>query len=102
MDVQSFINPVDEAVFDDATTLDEHIIGLFEPASEDSDDEVEFIPKIPISEALEALKKLRLYEEQQEDANRTVIWHSSQQERVILGRKVESSRQQDIRGFFGS
>ena len=103
MDVQSFLYPAEEAVFDDPEDLDEHIIALFEPASDDSDTgEVEFIPKVPTSEALEAIKKLRIYVGRQEEANLTLLWELNRQERVISGRKIESSKQQDIRGFFGS
>jgi len=101
MDIQSFLNPAEEAVFDDPEDLDEHIVALFEPASDDSDTgEVEVIPKIPISEALEALKKLRIYQEQQEDGNIGLIRELNREERAILGRKAELSKQQDIRGFF--
>src|SRR5215469_621506 len=103
MDIQDFLNPAEEAVFDDPKDLDEHIIALFEPASDDSDTgEVEVIPKIPISEALEALKKLRIYQEQQEDGNIGLIRELNREERAILVRKAEVSKQQDIRGFFSS
>ena len=103
MDIQDFLNPAEEAVFDDPEDLDEHIIALFEPASDDSDTgEVEVIPKIPISEALEALKKLRIYQEQQEDGNIGLIRELNREERAILVRKAEVSKQQDIRGFFSS
>ena len=75
-----------EAVFDDPEDLDEHIIVLFEPASGDSDTgEVELIPKVSISEALEVMKKLRIYEEQQGEANLALLRELNRQEREISG-----------------
>jgi hypothetical protein len=69
---------------------------------EELDEEDKILPSIPNSKALEALYKLRLYEEQQEDGDIARIWDFNRYEQVILGRKVELSKQVDIQTYFGA
>jgi hypothetical protein len=102
MDIQFFLNPSDETIKDDLEHFDEQIIAQFKPELEESDEEDEILPSIPNSKALEALYKLRLYEEQQEDGDTARIRDFNRYEQVILGRKVELSKQVDIRTYFGA
>jgi hypothetical protein len=104
MDINQFISPADEEVNDNLLELDEMILGQYtvdQQDEEEDDDTAEPLPQIPPADALECLYKLRLYEEQQIDADKALIKTFMQYERVILKRKIESLRQGDIRQFFG-
>jgi DNA-directed RNA polymerase specialized sigma24 family protein len=95
---------VDEEVNDNLLELDEMILGQYtvnQQDKEEDDDTAEPLPQIPPADALECLYKLRLYEEQQVDADKALIKTFMQYERVILKRKIESLRQGDIRQLFG-
>ncbi|KAL1961806.1 hypothetical protein VTN77DRAFT_1018 [Rasamsonia byssochlamydoides] len=101
MDLNSFLNPADEDIRDDREAIDERIIAQLEPTpEEDSDEEVEFHEKIPLSEAIEALRKLRLYEEQQDEGYQPILREFDQFERILLARRVNNAVQKDIRGYF--
>jgi hypothetical protein len=103
MDINQFISPADEEVNDNLLELDEMILGQYtvDQQDEEDDDTAEPLPQIPPADALECLYKLRLYEEQQVDAEKALIKTFMQYGRVILKRKIESLRQGDIRQFFG-
>jgi len=58
-------------------------------------------PRIKLDEAIEALQKLRLYEEQQEDGEREVITTLLRHERRIQGRLLQNTKQMTIKSFFG-
>ena len=105
MDLQNFLNPLGEEVVDDPKDLDEIILSQFEPTNieEDSDeDEGEVPPVISTIEATELVSRLRLYEEQQENANKVLIKDLLRHEKVIQRRKVDSQQQLNIRHFFTS
>lgn len=103
MDIRQFLNPVEEKVEDTIEDLDTQVLAQFDPEVEvESDEEVEPTPKIPINEALTALNCLRLYEEQQEMGNTSLIQALDRQERAIISRRMTIAQQQDIRSFFRS
>ena len=52
------------------------------------------------SEALNALERLKLYEGQQEEGNKTLITALIKAERVIQGRRVTQVKQMTITSFF--
>jgi hypothetical protein len=83
IDIQFFLNPSDETIEDDLEHFNEQIIAQFEPKLEELDKEDKILPSIPNSEALEALYKLRLYEEQQEDGDTAWIRDFNRYEQVI-------------------
>lgn len=80
-------------------SIDDAIIGQF-PAGDDEgeedDDNGPILPQILASEALEALYKVRLHEEQQEDANQDLIQLLRRHERVLVRRKQARQQQIDI------
>lgn len=89
MDIDQFLNPIDEVVEDSIEQLDDQILAQFGPEIEaESDEEIEVLPRITISEALEALKRLRLYEEQQEEGDSELIKALDRHEKLITGRKA--------------
>ncbi|KAL4869207.1 amino acid permease-domain-containing protein, partial [Aspergillus spectabilis] len=68
--------------------LDSIILSQFsaEGAESDDNDEVyEVLPKVSANEALEALYKLRLFEEQQADGNQQLLKELLHHERVLVG-----------------
>lgn len=105
MDINQFLNPTEEEVVDDIENIDENILRQFAPevdedSDDDNDDVWEELPQISATDALESLYKLRLYEEQQVDANQDLIQILIRHERALLQRKVENQQQKDIRQYF--
>lgn len=103
MKIDQFLNPAEEEVTDNLEDLDSLIISQFsaEGAESDDNDEVyEVLPKISANEALEALYKLRLFEEQQADGNRHLLKELLHHERALVEKKMRNQYQTDIRTFF--
>lgn len=103
MEINQFLNPLDERVDDDLMTVDDIVLSQYAPSNiedEEDDDNWEPLPQITAADALESLYKLRLYEEQQVDADKGLIQQLLCHERVLLQRKAQKQRQCDIRGFF--
>ncbi|KAL1957354.1 hypothetical protein VTO42DRAFT_6034 [Malbranchea cinnamomea] len=97
MDVNQFLDPKDEVVKDDIERPDEQILAQFGPEIEaESVEEIEVLPKISNADALEALKKLQLYEEQQDSGNRGFIQALNRHERVTSVRRALFQQQRDI------
>ncbi|KAJ5098831.1 hypothetical protein N7532_005832 [Penicillium argentinense] len=66
MDIDDFINPSNEVVQDNIHGIDDLILSQFQPEIEHEEDEIiQELPSISIKEAIDALERLRLYEEQQ-------------------------------------
>ena len=101
MDVANFVNPADEIVQDNLEELDDLILSQFRPEEEHDDDQVvEELPHISHKEALDALEKLRLYEEQQADGDAQLILELYRLESVIKRRTFVGLEQTDIRNYF--
>ena len=66
----------------------------------ESDEETYILPKISNAEAMEALKKLHLYEEQQDAGIKAFIQTLDRHERVVSIQKAQLQQQQDIRVYF--
>lgn len=102
MDVNTFLNPVDEKVEDSIEKIDEDILARYGPEIDaESDEEYEELPRISFNEALDALKNLRLHEEQQDDGDQGLIQALDRHERALAFRKSSRMTQGDIRSFFG-
>lgn len=63
MDIENFLNPVDELVQDSIDTIDDIVLSEF-LEEVDEDNIVVEEPQIQYHEAIQALKTLQLYEEQ--------------------------------------
>jgi hypothetical protein len=101
MDVQQFIDPVDENIENSFEELDAQILAKFGPDIEDdSDEEVEILPRITHIEALDALNRLRLYEEQQDEGLISLLQALALGESNIRKRQIEARSQMDIRSYF--
>lgn len=104
MDINQFLNPVEEQVHDNLMGIDDAVLCQF-PSIEDEeqekdDDYLQVLPQMPAIEALEGLYKLQLHEEQQIEANQDLIQLLQRHERVLLGRKQEKQQQVDIQHYF--
>ena len=66
---------------------------------ETDEDEVD-TTAVKLSDALEALATLRLYEEQQENGNRDLICQLNRLERSIKAREPQSLQQRTITSYF--
>jgi hypothetical protein len=100
MDIQQFLNPADEAIDDSLDQLDSQVLAAFEPEVEDdSDEELESLPKISNTEALSALRSLRLYGEQQVNGKKAIIQALNEHEKDIQGRWAAQGVQRDIRSY---
>ena len=103
MKIDQFLNSIEEQVTDDLEDLDTLILSQFsaEGAEEsDNEDILEVLPKISANDALEALYKLRLHEEQQVAGNPTFLRELLHHEQVLMERKMQNQYQTDIRNFF--
>lgn len=71
LDISSFIDPIEEAVFDPEDEIIEHIARQFDKGQEaESDEERDPILKITIKEAINALTTLHQFEEQADDGSK--------------------------------
>jgi hypothetical protein len=85
MKIDQFLDPIEEQVIDD---LENKSFQFSAEGAEESDDEeiFEALPKISANDALEALYKLRLHEEQQVAGNQTLLRELLHHEQVLMER----------------
>ncbi|KMU74493.1 hypothetical protein CISG_04564 [Coccidioides immitis RMSCC 3703] len=103
MDIQHFLNPADEVVEDSPEAIEQHVIALLDPADESKEDEdlaTEMLPPITPSEALDLVKQLRLYEEQQDQGDQQLIQQLNSYKSKIAARRLQTQQQQDIHAYF--
>lgn len=102
MTIQNFLNPVTEEVVDADEDIFEAIIARNDEEREtESDEEVEQVPTVSLSEAISALKVLQTYEEQQ-GGDPALTKTLRQRERELDLRKAAGLRQSNIHSFFGT
>lgn len=100
MDIRAFLNPA-EAVQDSLDDVDNRVLARYMPEiEEDSEEELEILPRVSAEEAIAAIQKLRLYEEQQAEGNPAFIQEVERHERVKWRRKLDLQSQRDIRSYF--
>ena len=104
IDINNFIDPIEEHAIDEPEDLMEHIAAQFGPERDAESDEEEDIeqPKIKISEALAALQQLRLYEEQQDNGDSSLLSLLNKYEQQIQDRRMKESQQMPITAFFNA
>ncbi|ORY63242.1 uncharacterized protein BCR38DRAFT_436292 [Pseudomassariella vexata] len=99
MDISNVLNPEGETVRDSLEELDELILAQFtSPQREEQDEELVVEPFVSVQEALEALAKLRLYQEQS-GGDTGLILQLNRQERQLRVVREESLQQSDGRSF---
>lgn len=101
MDINTFLNPADEDIEDTPDEIDGQILAQYAPEAEDSsEEELEVLPKISQDEAIAAIQKLCLYEEQQAEGSSSFIYELDRHEHILWRRKLAMQSQQDIRTYF--
>ena len=101
MAIEMFINPEDEEVEDirDNDPL-EWIAQQYETTDE-LDEPIE-LPIVPLQAAIDALNRLRLYKQQQEDANNDLINLLTRHERVLRSRRLLHTHQASLTSYFSA
>ena len=103
MNINNFIDPIEEAATDEPADIIEHIAAQFGPEWDaESDEEDIEQPKIKISEAYTALQLLWLYEKQQKDGDSSVLSLLNKYEQRIRDRRMKESQQRSITAFFNA
>ncbi|KAI6854140.1 hypothetical protein KC338_g9359 [Hortaea werneckii] len=102
MDLSTLIEPADEAIYDKSEDLMDQIVEQYQPTplEEPVDEYVEELPRVPASEALILLQRLRLHEEQSKDCNMDRIRDLERYERVLDRRLKDSLQQKTIDSWF--
>jgi len=90
-------------VRDDMETIDDIVLSQFIPEVDDDPEESIMVetPLVSINDAISALERLRLYEEQQDQGDSQFISVLHKHERLMQARKLNTQKQADIRSFFG-
>ena len=89
MSITTFLYPIEETVENKLEDIDHQILSQYMPEpEEDSEEELEILPKVSTEEAIAAMQKLRLYEEQQSEGNSTFIRELNRHENVLWRRKL--------------
>jgi len=102
MALTNFLNPPIEVIDDSDQEIVDSIIARFEPERlAEDDEEVEYIPHIKLTEALQALETLKLYEEQQEKGDEDFTKTLRYKERALKERKHTALKQSTIQGWIG-
>ena len=103
MDIKTFLNPTEEVVEDTPHDIESQVLAQYMPeVEEDSEEELDILPKVSIEEAIAAIQRLRLYEEQQLEGSPGFIHELEKHERIIWHRKLDLQSQRDIRSYFSS
>ncbi|OJD15333.1 hypothetical protein AJ78_04417 [Emergomyces pasteurianus Ep9510] len=103
MNIKNFLNSVKKVVNDSLEDLEQHIIEQLKLKEEKKEKKtlyIEFDMQIITTEALDMIKKLRLYKEQQDKEDTELIQRLNHYERRLEARRLEKQQQQDIRAFF--
>lgn len=102
MDISLFINPPDEQVVDESVDDVVKFVAqqyqVEEP--EDQQEQEQEVPKVTIQEAITALERLLLHEQQQEDSSMDIITALSRHEQVLRGRRLHGTRQTTLSSYF--
>lgn len=91
------------AVKDTPYDIKSQVLAQYMPeVEEDSEEELDILPKVSIEEANAAIQRLHLYEEQRLEGIPHFIHELEKHECVIWHWKLDLQSQQDIRSYFSS
>ena len=104
MKIDHFLDLVDEVVEDNEEEIFEQILDSYShPLIErdyETDEEQEMMAKVSSVEAITALNRLCLDEEQQDNGNSEVLRYLTRYRRDIRGRGIQELQQQSIQTYF--
>ena len=94
MDVKNFLNPVEEDTPDLLMDIENQVLAQYGPEiTGESDEEVEVAPRVSTSDALESLKKVQLFVEQQPESDQTITNQLSRLDWLVKSKLPEYQRQ---------
>ncbi|WP_375449355.1 hypothetical protein [uncultured Nostoc sp.] len=95
------MNPSEEKVDDESEEIVEGIAKAYSTGDKihETDEEDVVIPRVSHAEALQALQKLQLSEEQHEDEDSELIARINRHERVMRARSFQGLKQASIKFF---
>lgn len=102
INISAFLNPTDEDVNDEEDDILTHVVDSYaegDRAEETDEEPAEVIP-IKQSDAMEAVRLLQAYEEQQEDGDSEILRQLDQMEFAIRRRMVSKLQQTEITSYF--
>src|SRR5204863_3777091 len=103
ININDFIDPIEEATTEEPEDIIEHIAAQFGPERDaESDEEDIEQPKIKMSQSYTAVQLLRLWEEQQKDGDSSVLSLLNKYEQRIRERRMRESQQRPITAFFSA
>ena len=100
--IRDFIKLPGEEVEDSAEDLIKQVAELYAGPDRDAETDKDSSeqPQIKLNKALQALQKLRLYKEQQEDSKRDLITALIRHERRIQSQRARNTKQKTITTYF--
>jgi hypothetical protein len=102
MNISAFLDSADEVVDDAENEILDHVIDSYaegDRAQETDEEDVEVV-LIRQSDAMQAVRLLQTYEEQQEDGDTELLRRLAQMEITVRGRMVSGLQQTEITSFF--
>jgi hypothetical protein len=102
MPVALFLDPETERVDDSDGDLFQQIADAHADGDREAEsgDEAPPVTPVSLSEALEGLATLRLYEEQQQDGSRDLVRTLNRLDRELRGRRANQGAQKQIDSYF--
>lgn len=102
MAIGQCLNPIREEVDDESDEIIEGIAKAYSAGdrTHETDEKDVFIPKVSYAEALQALQKVWLYEEQHINGYSEWISRINRHERVMRARGFQGLKQASIKAFF--
>jgi hypothetical protein len=102
MNISAFLNPADAVVDDAEDEILDHVIDSYAEGdrTQETDEEDVEVVRIRQSDAMQAVRLLQTYEEQQEDGNTELLRRLAQMEVTVRRRMVTGLQQAEIMSFF--
>ena len=103
ININDFIDPIEEATTEEPEDIIEHIAAQFGPEWDIKSNEEDIEqPKIKISETYTALQLLWLFEKEQKNEDSSVLSFLNKYEQQIQDRRMRESQQRPITVFFSA
>jgi hypothetical protein len=102
MNISVFLNPADKVINNAKNEILDHVINSYaeKGRAQKTDEEDVEVVLIRQSDAMQAVRLLQTYEEQQEDGDTELLRRLAQMEVTVRGRMVSSLQQAEITSFF--
>ena len=99
--IERCLNPAEEIIEDDDNNILDTIVDAYAEGQIEESDEDEIVkPTVKYSEAIQALRILRTFHEQQEDSDIDLIQRLNASEQVMLNGEINTRKQMTITSYF--